>query len=66
MAGYNQAGGGDFNSAVGGYPGGPGGQSSGFSGLSEGIEARFAVEPIGTITLRLNFGEIVFLLMHPC
>jgi len=66
MAGYNPAGGGDFNSALGGYSGGPGGQSSAFSGPSEGIEARFAVEPIGTITLRLNFGKILFVLESMC
>ena len=44
---------GDFNNPL----NFPGSMPGGFSAQSEGIDAWFAVEPVGAIQLRLNFGE---------
>ncbi|KAF7297790.1 Protein kinase C [Mycena kentingensis (nom. inval.)] len=54
MPGQPAPNGGDFNAPL-GLQGGRGGQMLGMAQTAEGIEAWFAVEPAGALSLRLNF-----------
>ena len=56
---------GDMNAPLGFGAGPPGGMPSGPSGQSDGIDAWFAVEPVGAIQLQLNFSKLfLFATLH--
>ena len=63
QTGHHPSGSGDyqppFNSG-GSLPGAPGG---GYGGQSDGVEAWFALEPVGAIALKLNFGKLYCLML---